>query len=132
MTWGKHGSGPGEFSTPHSVAVDSAGTVYVCDRDNNRIQIFDSSGKFLRQWTSLGCALSMFITPKDDAWVLAFRDAAEGAAYEWLSGRIMHVDLATGKILGSMESPGHWLTVSPLGDIFIASLTGNVIRWSPV
>ena len=129
--WGKHRAGPGEFSTPHSVAVDSSGTVYVCDRDNNRIQIFDAAGKFLRQWTHLGCALSMFITPKDEAWVLAFRDATEGAAYEWLSGRIMRIDLATGRILGSMESPGHWLTVSPLDDVFAASLTGNVIRWTP-
>jgi hypothetical protein len=59
------------------------------------------------------------------------RDATEGAAYEWLSGRIMHVDLATGKILGSVESPEHWLTVSPPGDIFAASLTGNVLRWTP-
>ena len=66
-----------------------------------------------------------------DDLVLAFRDATEGAAYEWLSGRIMHIDLATGKILGSMESPGHWLTVSPNGDIFAASLTGNVFRWTP-
>ena len=59
------------------------------------------------------------------------RDATEGAAYEWLSGRIMRIDLESGRILGSMESPGHWITVSPLGDIFAASLTGNVIRWTP-
>jgi hypothetical protein len=43
----------------------------------------------------------------------------------------MKVDLATGRILGSMESPGHWLDVSRKGEIFIGSLTGNVFRWYP-
>ena len=43
----------------------------------------------------------------------------------------MHIDLATGKILGAMESPGHWLDVSAAGEIFIGSLTGNVFRWYP-
>ena len=47
------------------------------------------------------------------------------------AGRIMHIDLATGKILGAMESPGHWLNVSSTGDIYIGSLTGNVFRWYP-
>ena len=45
LDWGKKGKGPGEFNTPHSVAVDSKGTVYVSDRENNRIQIFDPNGK---------------------------------------------------------------------------------------
>ena len=54
MAWGTKGTKPGEFNTPHSVAVDSKGTVYVSDRENNRIQIFDPNGKFLRQWTHLG------------------------------------------------------------------------------
>jgi len=38
---------------------------------------------------------------------------------------------ATGKILGAMESPGHWIHVTPTGEIFIGSLTGNVFRWYP-
>ena len=45
--WGKMGSGPGEFNTPHSLAVDSKGHVFVADRGNNRIQIFDQDGKFI-------------------------------------------------------------------------------------
>src|SRR6266481_5580248 len=64
LDWGKRGTGPGEFNTPHSVAVDSRGTVYVSDRENNRIQIFDPNGKFLRQWTHLGATQNIFITPK--------------------------------------------------------------------
>jgi hypothetical protein len=43
----------------------------------------------------------------------------------------MRVDLASGRILGSMESPGHWLHVTPAAEIFVGSLTGNVFRWYP-
>ena len=50
-SWGEPGSGPGQFDTPHSLAVDAAGSVYVADRGNRRIQVFDGEGKFLRQIT---------------------------------------------------------------------------------
>src|SRR5690349_1987887 len=48
-SWGEPGSGPGQFNTPHSIATDNAGNVYVADRGNGRIQVFDSDGKYLRE-----------------------------------------------------------------------------------
>jgi sugar lactone lactonase YvrE len=45
--WGHHGSAPGDFDVPHSLAMDSAGRIFVADRSNNRIQIFDQNGKLL-------------------------------------------------------------------------------------
>jgi hypothetical protein len=48
-SWGEPGDGPGQFSTPHSIAVDAEDHVYVADRGNRRIQVFDTEGKFLRQ-----------------------------------------------------------------------------------
>jgi hypothetical protein len=50
-SWGEPGNQPGEFSTPHSIAVDAEDRVYVADRGNRRIQVFDTEGKFLRQIT---------------------------------------------------------------------------------
>jgi DNA-binding beta-propeller fold protein YncE len=50
-SWGEPGDGPGQFDTPHSLAVDAGGSVYVADRGNRRIQVFDGEGKFLRQVT---------------------------------------------------------------------------------
>jgi hypothetical protein len=50
-SWGDRGTGPGQFHTPHSIAVDAAGKVYVADRSNRRIQVFDGEGGFLRQFT---------------------------------------------------------------------------------
>ena len=48
-SWGEPGDQPGQFNTPHSIAVDAEGNVYVADRGNRRIQVFDGDGKFLRQ-----------------------------------------------------------------------------------
>lgn len=48
-SWGEPGNQPGQFNTPHSIAVDAQGNVYVADRGNRRIQVFDGDGKFLRQ-----------------------------------------------------------------------------------
>src|SRR5262245_22604333 len=52
--WGRKGTGPGEFDTPHAIALDSRGRLFVGDRSNNRIQIFDQDGKFLEEWKQFG------------------------------------------------------------------------------
>ncbi len=127
--WGGPGTAPGEFRIVHSVAVDSRGRVYASDRENNRVQIFDAHGTLLHIWTHLGSVQSIFITRSDEVWVMTQRDNIENNTYATLAGRIMRVDIETGDILGSMESPGHWLNMSQTGDIFIGSLTGNVFRW---
>jgi hypothetical protein len=49
-SWGKSGTGPGEFTLLHKVGIDSKGRIYICDRENNRIQVFDPSGKYLTEW----------------------------------------------------------------------------------
>src|SRR5260370_1118443 len=50
-SWGEPGDQPGQFNTPHSIAVDAQNNIYVPDRGNRRIQVFDTDGKFLRQFT---------------------------------------------------------------------------------
>jgi len=50
-SWGEPGAQPGQFSTPHSIAVDAHDNIYVADRGNRRVQVFDTAGKFLRQFT---------------------------------------------------------------------------------
>ncbi|WP_408229919.1 peptidyl-alpha-hydroxyglycine alpha-amidating lyase family protein [Paraburkholderia dipogonis] len=50
-SWGERGTGPGQFHTPHSIALDAHDNVYVADRSNRRIQVFDTEGTFLRQFT---------------------------------------------------------------------------------
>jgi streptogramin lyase len=68
-TWGKKGSGPGELDTPHSIAMDSQGRVFVADRANSRIQIFDQGGRFLDQWKQFGRPSGVFIDKNDTIYV---------------------------------------------------------------
>lgn len=67
--WGRKGSGPGEFSEPHSLALDSRGRLFVADRENNRIQIFSQDGKFLAQWHQFGRPSGIYIDGKDRLYV---------------------------------------------------------------
>lgn len=88
-SWGKYGTGIGEFNLPHSIAVDNAGHVYVGDRENQRIQIFDSEGKFIQQWTGVGYPYGLVITPDQHVWMT-------DGGYD----RIIELD-QNGKILGA-------------------------------
>jgi DNA-binding beta-propeller fold protein YncE len=68
-TWGRKGLAPGEFDTPHALAFDSKGRLFVADRNNNRIQIFDQDGNFIEQWTQFGRPSGIFIDRKDNIYV---------------------------------------------------------------
>ena len=64
-TWGRKGSGPGEFDTPHALVMDSTGRLFVGDRGNNRIQIFDQEGTFLEEWRQFGRPSGLFLDRND-------------------------------------------------------------------
>jgi sugar lactone lactonase YvrE len=67
--WGKHGKAAGEFDTPHGIALDSAGRVFVADRANNRIQIFEPDGKFVAEWKQFGRPSDIAIDKNDVIYV---------------------------------------------------------------
>jgi DNA-binding beta-propeller fold protein YncE len=68
-TWGRKGKGPGEFASPHTMAWDSQGRLFVGDRSNGRIQIFDQEGNFLTQYTGFGGPSGIVITSDDTMYV---------------------------------------------------------------
>ncbi|HMC62828.1 MAG TPA: peptidyl-alpha-hydroxyglycine alpha-amidating lyase family protein, partial [Candidatus Solibacter sp.] len=68
-TWGKKGTAPGEFDTPHALAFDSKGRLFVADRANDRIQIFDQEGKFLDEWKQFSRPSGLYIDPNDIIYV---------------------------------------------------------------
>src|SRR5579862_8548395 len=68
-SWGKKGTGPGEFNSPHTIELDSQGRVFVGDRSNNRIQIFDQDGKFLAEWRQFGRPSGITILKDDTMYV---------------------------------------------------------------
>ena len=69
LTWGSKGTGPGQFNEPHGIALDSAGRVFVADRVNARIQIFDQDGKFLAEWKQFGRPSAVFVDKDDTIYV---------------------------------------------------------------
>ena len=124
LEWGKKGSGPGEFNLPHAVVLDARGRVYVSDRSNGRIQIFDPNGKFLSEWKNVGSISGLDITPDQRIW------AAGGA-------RVLLLNLE-GQILGSLAPPGrlpgqvnsaHGIAVGPSGEVYVAELNWRVQKF---
>lgn len=65
MQWGETGDGPGQFRDPHALAMDSQGRLFVGDRGNSRIQIFDQEGNYLETWTQFGRPSGIFIDAND-------------------------------------------------------------------
>ena len=69
MAWGRTGARPGEFNQPHTIALDSRGRVFVGDRSNSRIQVFDADGTFIVEWTQFGRPSGMFVDDDDMLYV---------------------------------------------------------------
>ena len=81
FSWGEPGSGPGQFILPHGIALDSAGLVYVADRENSRVQIFKPDGEYLREWTWLNRPYDIFIDDQDMLHI------AEGGFHNYMMKR---------------------------------------------
>jgi len=114
-SWGQPGKQePGEFHLPHSLWVDKQGQVYVCDRENSRIQVFTGAGKFLSQWRDI-------VKPTDISF-----DAEEIAYVSEQRPSISVMD-KSGKVLARFDTPvsGHGLWVDATGDIYLASVGGK-------
>jgi sugar lactone lactonase YvrE len=80
--WGKKGSGRGEISEPHTIAMDSRGRLFVGDRENNRIQIFDQDGKYLAEWRQFGRPSGITITSDDTIYVTDSESGPDTGAHE--------------------------------------------------
>jgi peptidylamidoglycolate lyase len=103
-SWGRPGTEPGQFDVPHSIALDSQGRVYVADRGNARIQIFDEAGQFIEEWkgSSLGRPWAVRINENGDIFVV---DGGDQITFWPDRARILKLD-SEGQILASFGSYG--------------------------
>lgn len=137
-SWGEPGSGPGQFHLPHSVHVDGSGRVLVCDRENDRIQLFTPEGDFTGQWTDLHCPTAIVSGPDglhyvaELGWPRGHRSLAHGVVAAPEPSRVSVLD-SNGRALQRWggahgSAPGnfvaaHGIAVDSNGDIYVGEVT---------
>jgi peptidylamidoglycolate lyase len=133
--WGKKGTGPGEFHLPHGIAVDSAGRVYVADRQNDRIQVFTPEGKYITEWKSAEIGRPYGIRVGPDR-LLYIADGGEQSKVPPFRSKISVITLE-GKFVASYGSWGedsgqfrlaHGLAVAPDRAIYVAEVAGRRVQ----
>jgi DNA-binding beta-propeller fold protein YncE len=118
--WGRKGSSEGEFDLPHDVALDANGRLYVADRNNKRVQIFDQEGKFLGKWTDVGQPWGLCYVKREN--VLYMSDGLNDRVVKLnLDGQILGTFGTHGKIAGKLDFP-HGIAVDSTGAIYIAEI----------
>ncbi len=125
MEWGKPGTGPGEFDTVHGIAIDDQGRVYVSDRGNSRIQIFDQNGKYLDEWPNITHPYFLHMSDDQHLWV------SDGYTHKILkydlNGKLLFSWGTFGTLPGALWGP-HQISVDRDGDLYVASAQGNRVQ----
>jgi sugar lactone lactonase YvrE len=123
-SWGKLGSGPGEFRTPHSLAFDSKGRLFVADRGNVRIQIFDQDGKFQEEWKQFSRISGLFID-RNDMLYAADSESSDTANKGWKRG-IRIGSARDGKVMYFIPDPETNPTGTSAAEGVAVDAAGNV------
>ena len=124
-SWGGNGTGPGQFDTGHSVAIDARGLVYAADRQNRRVQIFDQDGTYLREWKFRGLPCGLYIDPGGQMYLVT-----------GFSGQILKLD-ADGRAAAATGQPGkglgefgeaHYMSFGANGEIYVADTVNAALH----
>ncbi len=121
-SWGTEGSGPGQFRLPHCVRVDRFQRVWVCDRENDRIQIFDIDGDYLEERKGLKRPCSLFIDPKTDVVYVA---ELERRVSIWTLDGALITHWGGGKISdrpGEFVGGPHGIWVDSQGNLYVTEV----------
>jgi peptidylamidoglycolate lyase len=133
--WGMKGKGPGEFNLPHGVAVDAQGRVIVCDRENERLQVFDAKGGFLHEWKGpqIGKPYGVAVGSNGHVFVIdggspSLRLSERGKAVELdAAGEVLDSFGSQGKEPGQFQL-GHDIAIGPDGAVYVAEGTGARVQ----
>jgi DNA-binding beta-propeller fold protein YncE len=137
-SWGTPGAGPGQFFLPHGIAVAADGRVFVCDRENDRIQIFSPDGEYLSEWTDTRRPTHLVFDGQGRSYVSELwwqpgqTSPRYGPAADVRSGRASVYD-REGRVLarwggpdpvaaGSFAAP-HGIAVDSRGDVYVSEVT---------
>jgi DNA-binding beta-propeller fold protein YncE len=123
-SWGGKGKGPGQFEVAHGIAIDAKGLLWVTDRENQRIQVFDADGTFIKELKYAGLPCALDIGPQYIYMVNGF------------AGQVLRLDLngvvlaATGKSGKGVGEFGeaHFIAVSPKGELWVADSVNSAVQ----
>jgi len=119
--WGEAGEGPGQFNLPHTIVVDRSGHVLVGDRENDRVQVFESGGKFVAEWPGF----APYGLAYDRQGLLFVADGRANKVFQLDDG---------GKVVGSWGQKGtepgqfqlpHMLAVDAIGNLYVSEIQGK-------
>lgn len=133
--WGTKGDGDGEFNLPHGIAIDSRGRVIVCDRENERLQLFDARSGFIASWKGpqLGKPYGLATAPDGHVFII---DGGSPSLKPELRGKAVELD-ATGHVIDTFGSfgkapgqfqLGHDIAIGPDGAVYVAEGTGARVQ----
>lgn len=133
--WGSKGRGEGEFNLPHGIAIDSQGRVIVCDRENERLQLFDARGGFIAAWKGpqLGKPYGIATAPDGHVFIIdggspSVRPEQRGKAVELdARGTVIDTFGSFGQAPGQFQL-GHDIAIGPDGAIYVAEGTGARVQ----
>ncbi|HEU5321728.1 MAG TPA: peptidyl-alpha-hydroxyglycine alpha-amidating lyase family protein [Methylomirabilota bacterium] len=137
-SWGVPGTGPGQFYLPHGIAVAADGRVFVCDRENDRIQIFSPDGEYLGEWTDTQRPTHLVFDAAGRAYVSELwwhpgqTSRRHGRIEAARHGRLSVYD-AEGRVLARVGGPdacaaggfaaAHGVAVDSRGDVYVSEVT---------
>jgi len=125
-SWGKRGTGPGEFDQPHALAFDSKGRLYVGDRNNNRIQVFDQDGKFISEMRQFSRPSGIFIDKHDMIYVTDSESESVSRNHNGWKRGIRIGSLKDGKVIAFIPDPVEKATGTSAAEGVAADAKGNV------
>lgn len=126
LSWGEPGFGPGQFRLPHAVWVDRKERVWVPDRENNRVQIFDRQGKFLTQWSEIVRPTAICIDDEDTVYV---SELSQRVSIFTLDGKLLtRIGNQAGKDKEkALFLAPHTMAIDSHGDIYVGEVSRTYI-----
>ncbi len=125
-TWGMKGSAPGEIDIPHTLAMDSRGRLFLGDRQNNRIQIFDQNGTFLDQWFQFSRPSGVFIDRNDIIYVADSESESVSKNHDGWKRGIRVGRVSDGVVTAFIPDPVEKATGTSAAEGVAADTAGNI------